>query len=282
MALLVVCVCAGIFAAVWRNADSRAVVPASPQLYTTETVVSDVPSVDEHRNVSADRQFHEAAPKPPTYGHRAIGQQGTARDQLYDTAASPPFSLKDIADADLLKVDGVGVGPLPGQVDLRGATLRRASLANVDLAGVEVSHADLSHADLRNANLGGRFHEVDFTGADLAEADLRAGNFSFANFTDADMRGVQAGPLDTQRGRIVANFAGADLRDADLRGARLGGASLLQANLASADLRGADLRGALHLRRADLRGALYDRATMFDAGFLPGDAGMILEQSDDQ
>ena len=249
------------------------------------------------RSESPTRPTFEVAPPqratPASEGSTSLAHESHARvAEALATRSEPPMqsppspttlavSMEGLAHADFLKVDQVGTGAVPGQVDLRGASLPGASLANIDLSRVEVSHADLRQADLRNSLLGGRFYQANLAGADLTEADLRTGNFSYADLSAANMQRVDASASDGPDGRVVVNFTRAILRNADLREANLGGASFMLAILTSADLRGADLRGALHLGRADLRGAVYDRRTLFHAGFNPSRAGMLFQDDSD-
>ena len=136
-----------------------------------------------------------------------------------------------------------------------GFTFQFDRLSDAANPGV-FSNADFSGANLQFAQLGSAVVVgADFTGADLG-AVAPAMDARFANFTNADMSAINA---------TGANFAGADFSGADLS----------VGNFTGADLRGADFTFA-NGSVLNTNGALYDRFTIFNPGFDPEAAGMIL------
>lgn len=136
---------------------------------------------------------------------------------------------------------------------LREATLRKADLSGADLRIADLSKADLRDAELRGTRLeganlqqirvrrdgletpelsGASLAHTDLVGVDLRNKTLFGTDFSYAQMSEADLRGAVL---------AQARFIGTDLSGALLKGAVLRGGNLRGANLKVADLTRADL-----------------------------------------
>jgi hypothetical protein len=119
----------------------------------------------------------------------------------------------------------------------------RTNLAKADLAGCDLSELVLV--------LGTRLNGANLAGARLRVANLAGCRCGEADFSRADLTGLNARRCSFQKARFVE----ADLTDANLLGA---------------DLRGADLTGA-RLDGCLLPGATFDEHTKWPRGFKPPD-----------
>jgi uncharacterized protein YjbI with pentapeptide repeats len=153
----------------------------------------------------------------------------------------------------------------PERVSFRGRDLVGAILARAQLPGTDFSAADLSYAQLTDANLKGARFECVVT-LDKPHAitcsRLNGAWIVNANLDGALMRGVQL------RG---ASLDAAKLRGADLHTARLDGASLLGSQLQGAVLRSTSFSFArldyANLMVSDVNGADFNGASLKDTQF---------------
>lgn len=111
------------------------------------------------------------------------------------------------------------------------------------------------------------FHRADFSDAVLTRADASGSQFDAANFTAADLTGVNL--VDARCPDAI--FERTMLRQADARRASFRGANFVRADVTSvnfdgADIAGADLRRAEGLTQAQLDGACGDDRTRVPRG----------------
>ncbi|MCC6608538.1 MAG: pentapeptide repeat-containing protein [Burkholderiales bacterium] len=102
--------------------------------------------------------------------------------------------------------------------------------------------------------------------------ELEKLNLAAIDLSGANLSGFRMWSLDLENAALRA----ADLRHADLAGSNLRGSDLTGADLSGARLGGADFT-ATKLEGAKLGGARYDDKTRWPAGFVPQDAGAILD-----
>lgn len=110
-----------------------------------------------------------------------------------------------------------------------------------------------------------------YAAGQLLPKQLENADLAGASLPEQHWAGARLGNADLQN----ADLRRSDLRGADLTAACLSGATLAGANLAGAKLRLVNLCGA-NLRAANLSAAvfeytMYDAATLWPAGFLPGE-----------
>ena len=119
------------------------------------------------------------------------------------------------------------------------------------LSGAEIPHtdrvlgeggtfADFSDADLRGVSFG---REVSLGGVSFKGSDLQGAYFVFGDFNRSDFSG--------------ANLQGANFQGATLNGANLGGAKITGAHFYQADLRRVTFAGTM-LEGADFNGAILE------------------------
>lgn len=139
---------------------------------------------------------------------------------------------------------------------------RGVQLPKAELRGMNLNFADFTEANLAGVDLRESILEkASFQGANLQNAFLSRGQFRRANFEQAILKGAHL----TQ-----AMFKDAKLSKADLERSHLNQADLTRANLNQANLKGAFLVGAC-LNKAQLR-----EANLSDAWL----AGADLEEAD--
>jgi uncharacterized protein YjbI with pentapeptide repeats len=143
----------------------------------------------------------------------------------------------------------------------------------------------------RNCNLSGAkfkqrstFDRTDFSNANLAGAEINGSNFVVVNFTGCDLS-VLARFDPADKNIQFANFTNANLQGMDLSefvaasstftGANLQGVNLRHAALDGCEFQGVDLSTVMNLEEASMDGAEYDDNTKFPPGFDPAANGMV-------
>jgi uncharacterized protein YjbI with pentapeptide repeats len=120
--------------------------------------------------------------------------------------------------------------PQPG-VDWRGCTMHSREFVDADLSQAKLRDGRFTRADFSNANLSG----IDGRRAKFIDAVARKTSFEGARLSGADF---------TNADLAEANFKNADLYRAQFQGANLRGVNLTGAKIESADMADADLSGA--------------------------------------
>ncbi|HEY2910262.1 MAG TPA: pentapeptide repeat-containing protein [Gemmataceae bacterium] len=135
------------------------------------------------------------------------------------------------------------------KVKLSGADLSGCDLAGINLSGVTANGASFAKANLTDTRLPSHANDASFIEATLPRAKATKGVFDVADFSQANLAGVEFSNCRFHKG----SFAGANLTAAKLT------------NIA---LPGADLSTAI-LTDVQIVGGSFDAATKWPAGFLP-------------
>lgn len=168
-----------------------------------------------------------------------------------------------------------------------GADLRRCDLRSLPVAGADLTGANLDRAILAGMNLDNgpdgpetTLAHASLVRADLHDAILSASNVGFADFSSADLGGVQLEDTRFADVRLVAadlseasffftdaardDFSRADLRDAALTHSTFAGSTFDRAQLDGADFTGSNLTAASFDRTSGLASVTWADTTCPD------------------
>lgn len=152
------------------------------------------------------------------------------------------------------------------------ADFRKAVLIGANFRRADLLEGDFSGGTLRNADFGDSVGiGTTFRGADLRDA-------KFGCDECAEKRKACQEPSSTCTNGSGYAFWFADFREADLRGVDLGPMDLLRPTFTDTDLRGSNLEATYHFDPHDpaaWRGAIYDDETKLPPGLDPDVVGMV-------